>query len=89
MTRLPATEALIVLAESVVADGFDAHRPAVADLVAAARDRGIRPILTGIVADTSAPRAVRERALGRLIVALAASTAPTPGERPAIRATAA
>ncbi len=89
MTRLPATEALIVLAESVVADGFDAHRPAVTDLVAAARARGIRPVLADIVADATAPRAVRERALGRLIVALSTTTATIAAERPAVSATAA
>lgn len=73
MTRLPTTEALIVLAEAVVATGFDANRPAVADLVATARRLGVRPVLADIVADDGAPRPVRERALGRLVVELSAA----------------
>ena len=74
MTRLPTTEALISLAEAVVATGFDANRPAVAEVVTVARRHGIRPVLAEIVADAAAPRAVRERALGRLIVALSAAS---------------
>lgn len=76
MTRLPTTEALIVLADAVVTAGFDANRPALDEVVASARQRGIRPVLTDIVEDDSAPRPVRERALGRLLVALAAAPAP-------------
>lgn len=75
MTRLPTTEALIILADAVVATGFDAHRQALADVVTAARRLGVRPVLADIVADTTAPRPVRERALGRLIVALSATLA--------------
>ena len=82
MTRLPTTEALIDLAHAVVATGFDANRPALADLVTTARRLGVRPVLADIVADTTAPRAVRERALGRLIVALVATSAAAPVEAP-------
>lgn len=76
MTRLPTTEALILLADAVVTTGFDANRPALDEVVATARQRGVRPVLADIVDDTSAPRPVRERALGRLLVALAAAPAP-------------
>lgn len=72
VTDLPTTDQLTALAESVVADGFDAHRAAVADLVTAARRCGVRPVLAEAVADASAPRPVRDRALGLLVVALSA-----------------
>lgn len=75
MTRLPTTEALMTLAEDVVATGFDANRRALAEVVSSARSLGIRPVLTDVVADAAAPRPVRERALGRLLVALSATTA--------------
>lgn len=89
MTRLPTTEALIVLADAVVTTGFDANRPALAEVVATARQRGIRPVLADIVDDASAPRPVRERALGRLLVALAAAPAPVDVPVPAMAASAA
>jgi hypothetical protein len=73
MTRLPTTEALIDLADGVVSAGFDAHRHTLSDVVVAARTLGVRPVLADIVADAAAPRPVRERALGRLIVALSAT----------------
>ena len=75
MTRLTTTEALTTLAEDVVATGFDANRRRLAEVVSSARSQGIRPVLTDIVADATAPRPVRERALGRLIVALCAAAA--------------
>ncbi len=61
-----------VLAEAVVADGFAPHESAVAELVARARRLGAWPVLADVVADADAPRAARERALGRIVVALAA-----------------
>ncbi|WP_436795307.1 hypothetical protein [Actinospongicola halichondriae] len=63
MTPTAATQ----LAESVVEDGFAAHRAAVAALLAGARRRGVSETLVGIVGDPTAPRPVRERALGRLV----------------------
>ncbi len=91
MTRLPTTEALIVLADAVVATGFDANRPAVTEVVMTARRLDVRPVLADIVADTTTPRPVRERALGRLIVALAATSSlgSTEVSAPAATATAA
>ncbi|HSP02347.1 MAG TPA: hypothetical protein VLR27_02530 [Acidimicrobiales bacterium] len=89
MTRLPTTEALIVLADAVVTAGFDANRPALDEVVASARQRGIRPVLADIVEDDSAPRPVRERALGRLLVALAAAPAPVDGPVSLVTASAA
>lgn len=56
------------LAESVVADGFGAHRAQLAALFAGARRRGVNPVVVTVAADPTEPRAVRERALGRLVV---------------------
>lgn len=70
MTTLPTTEARDALAHAVVTDGLDPHREELAALVRAARRLGIRPVLTGVLADAGAPRPVRERALGLLLVAL-------------------
>lgn len=86
MTGLPTTQALIDLADAVVTAGFDAHRPAVTELATTARRLGVRPVLAEIVADPTAPRPVRERALGRLIVALSAAAARV--ERPDLAGTA-
>ncbi len=68
----PTTDHLTALAEGVVADGFAPHQAAVAELVARARSLGVCPVLTDVVADPSAPRPARERALGRVVVALVA-----------------
>jgi hypothetical protein len=57
------------LAESVVADGFGAHRRALESLVAAARRSGVSPVLVDVVADPAAPPVARQRALGRVVVA--------------------
>jgi hypothetical protein len=67
-----AIDALLQVGEAVVADGFDTHEEVVADLVAAARHLGVRPVLVDIVADRHGPTPARERALGRLLLALAA-----------------
>lgn len=79
MIRLPTTQQLTALAHAVVTTGFDAQRDGLADVVDAARRLGIRPVLVDVVADAGAPRPVRERALGRLIVALSAvAESPAP-----------
>ncbi len=59
--------AAIQLAESVVEDGFAPHRAAIAALLAGARRRGVSETLVTVVGDPTAPRPVRERALGRLV----------------------
>lgn len=59
------------IAEQVIADGFHAHRQAVAVLVAEAERRGVDAVLTGVLADTAAPSVVRERALGMVLSSLA------------------
>lgn len=89
MTGLPTTQALIDLADAVVTAGFDAHRPAVTELAATARRLGVRPVLADIVVDLDAPRPVRERALGRLVVAMSATAARVDGADLAGTATAA
>lgn len=65
MTSTAATH----LAESVVEDGFGAHRAALAALFAGARRRGVSETLVSIAADPTEPTHVRERALGKLVVA--------------------
>ena len=67
--RTPTLDQLLDLADAVAADGVAAHRPAVAELVAWARTRGVRPVLVEILEDPTTPDAVHQRALGRLIVA--------------------
>ncbi|WP_420451004.1 hypothetical protein [Ilumatobacter sp.] len=62
------------IAESVVRDGFDARRHDVAELLDAARTAGVSDVLTDIVADEHEPRAVRERALGHVVLRLARSS---------------
>ena len=57
------------LAEAVVADGFDAHIQAVADLVADTRRLGISDVLAAVVLDRHQPLVARERAFGRLVAA--------------------
>ena len=74
----PTTDHLTDLAESVATDGFAAHQSAVAALVSQARRLGVCAVLTDVVADAAAPRPVRERALGRVVVALAAIAAAPP-----------
>ena len=69
MTSRPTTDALLDLADAVAADGVAAHRPAVAELVAWARRRDLRPVLLDVLEDPRTPDAVHQRALGRLIVA--------------------
>lgn len=86
MTEQRTTHHLEELAHAVVSEGFDPHRDALADLVRTARRLGVRPVLADVLADTSAPRPVRERALGLLLVALDAhrsSSLVTTGAAPA------
>jgi hypothetical protein len=81
-SRTPALDRLLDLADAVAADGVAAHRPAVADVVACARERGVRPVLVEILEDPAAPEAVHQRALGRLIVALCAPASQGDDRRP-------
>lgn len=80
MTPTAATQ----LAESVVADGFGAHRAALAALFAGARRRGVNETLVSIAADPTEPHVVRERALGKLVVAYvrACDRTEVPGPAP-------
>ncbi len=64
--------ALLGIGEAIVADGFETHEPAVAELVATARSLGVRPVVVDVVADPASPHAPRLRALGRVLVDLAA-----------------
>jgi hypothetical protein len=73
ITPAPATPALdsLELAEAVARDGVEAHLGAVCSLAMTARDLGVADVLVGIVVDEAAPAVARERAFGRLLVALA------------------
>jgi hypothetical protein len=75
MAHIPTADQLDELAHAVVTVGLDARRDDIADLVRSARSRGVRPVLADVLADVDAPRPVRERALGLLLVALAAHAA--------------
>ena len=59
----------LALAEAVVADGFDAHEDDVAALVADARLLDVCEMLGAVALDRREATVVRERALGRLVVA--------------------
>jgi hypothetical protein len=69
-STLPTTDQLLDLAAAVADDGVAAHRPAVAEVVAWARRRSLRPVLLEVLEDPTVPDAVHQRALGRLIVAI-------------------
>jgi len=71
----PTTDQLLDLADAVATDGVAAHRPAVAEVVAWARERDLRPVLLDVLEDPVAPEAVHQRALGRLIVAICRTAA--------------
>ena len=63
----------VALAESVARDGVESHLGAVCTLAMAARESGAAGIdvLVDVVVDEHAPAVARERAFGRLLVALA------------------
>lgn len=74
------------LAESVVADGFDAHRAELAALLAAASHRGVNPLVVAVAADPAEPTVARLRALGRVVVEhcrLVGNGVQTPSDPPA------
>lgn len=64
-------EMLVQLGFAVDRDGIAAHEDAAQLLVDAAVRRGVRPILTEILADRREPTVARQRAFGRLAMALA------------------
>ena len=73
-TQRPATlnaEALMRLGFVVDRDGIAAHEDAAQAVVDAATRKGIRPILVEILADRREPAVARQRAFGRLTLALA------------------
>lgn len=59
------------LAEHVVTDGFVAQKDALTALYLTARQNDVSDVLVGVASDDTEPRAVRERALGRIVVQLA------------------
>lgn len=68
---LPPIEALDRLAERVADHGIAAHEDDLDPLLAAATQRCVDEVIVGVVADSSLAPVLRERALGRLLVALA------------------
>jgi hypothetical protein len=72
-----STPQLTDLAEDLAVDGFGGHEHAVRDVVRAARQRGVAPLLVAVLADPREPEVARLRAFGRIAVALSAvETAP-------------
>jgi hypothetical protein len=65
-----ATDTVLQLAESIVADGFDSFDAELAGLLAEACRSNVSSVLVEVAGDRSAPTPVRERALGRVIVEL-------------------
>lgn len=55
---------------AIAADGIEAHEDAARMLVAAASRKGLPAILTQILADRREPSVARQRAFGRLALAL-------------------
>lgn len=74
------------LAEAVVADGFAAHRTALDAFLRVAAARAVAPTLVPVVADETAPRPVRERALGKVVMAFCRSLGRPGGDGPVVRA---
>jgi hypothetical protein len=71
---LPASHDLADLGRTIDEHGLDAHLTQVRALVRSARGLGISPVLCQVALDPSAPGAVRERAVARLIRRMAALT---------------
>lgn len=67
----PDAKTLIHWGFAVDNDGITAHEDAASVVVAAATRRGITPILVDILADRREPSVARQRAFGRLALALA------------------
>lgn len=66
------------LAESVVAEGFGAHRAALAALFAGARRLGVSETLVAVAAGPDEPLVARQRALGRVVVDYVRAQSTTP-----------
>jgi hypothetical protein len=73
-TTLPASRDLADLGRAIDEQGLCAHLPQVRALVRCARGLGLSPVLCQVALDWSAPEAVRERAVARLIRRVAAVT---------------
>lgn len=71
---MPDAQALAELGRAVDEHGLAPHLTQVRALVRSARGLGISPVLCQVALDPSAPEAVRERAIARLIRRLATVT---------------
>lgn len=69
------SQTALQIAESVVSEGFDSLDSELAELLADAERSHVSTVLTAVAADRSAPAAVRERALGRVVVQLSRTAA--------------
>ena len=67
---VPDRRALSAWAARIDADGISTHEDLARDLVAAASRRGLCPVLVDVLADPREPAGARERAVGRLALAL-------------------
>lgn len=66
----PDPRSLSRWASRIAADGIEAHEDLAGNVVDAASRRGLCPVLVDVLADTTEPAVARERAFGRLALAL-------------------
>lgn len=66
------------LTDAVARDGIAAHELSALVVAREARALGAAPVATAVLTDRRAPRPARERALGRVLLALAALDAGAP-----------
>jgi hypothetical protein len=63
--------ALTELGHAVAVEGLAAHEHRIRTLLAVAADHGVSPALLSVLADRTQPDVARERALARVVVAVA------------------
>ncbi len=71
------------LAWDLASDGFPRHESAVRRFVRRARDRGVSPVLTGVLGDPTEPEVARLRAFGQVSTLLAVANVAPPVTRAA------
>jgi hypothetical protein len=80
-TDRPSPTELDRIGRVIEIDGLDTvPRRLIDDVVGYARRFGIRPVATSVLADARAPTVVRERAYGKVALAIAGHLIRTPAE---------
>lgn len=72
-----AADTALEIAQSIVVDGFDSLDAELVELLDEARRADVSSVLVDVAGDQASPTAVRERALGRIVVELSRDL-PTP-----------